>query len=154
MYYMPLHADHDANAGGNNFKFIGPRGKILVRLSCTIRVTMAPGPLRLGRELPWRYTSPEIWYENLISHNRISRIWDIRLWLSWWAKTMTSKLGTLAVPSGTLPNPISGHNFPISVYPDIEPDIGYDIQVAGTRYRVCPDIIMMIGIPDIGTYPI
>jgi hypothetical protein len=51
-------------------------------------------------------------------------------------------------PSGTLPNPISGHDFPISVYPDIEPDIGYDI--ADTRYRVFPDI----GYPDIGTYPI
>jgi hypothetical protein len=46
--------------------------------------------------------------------------------------------------SGTLPNPISGHDFPISVYPDIEPDIGYDI--ADTRYRVFPDI----GNPDIG----
>ncbi len=43
--------------------------------------------------------------------------------------------------------PISGHDVPISVYSDIEPDIGYDI--ADTRYRVFPDI----GIPDIGTYP-
>ncbi len=33
--------------------------------------------------------------------------------------------------SGTLPNPKSGHDFPISIYPDIEPDIGYDI--ADTR---------------------
>ncbi len=51
--------------------------------------------------------------------------------------------------SGTLPNPpISGHHasddFPISVYPDIEPDIGYDI--ADTRYRVFPDIGINIGI--------
>ncbi len=50
--------------------------------------------------------------------------------------------------SGTLPNPILGHDVPISVYSDIEPDIGYDI--ADTRYRVFPDI----GYPDIGTYPI
>jgi hypothetical protein len=45
-------------------------------------------------------------------------------------------------------NPISGHDVPISVYSDIEPDIGYDI--ADTRYRVCPD--SDIGYPDIGTY--
>jgi hypothetical protein len=56
--------------------------------------------------------------------------------------------GDSKIPSGTLPNPISGHDFPISVYPDIEPDIGYDI--ADTRYRVFPDI----GYPDIGTNPI
>ena len=31
-------------------------------------------------------------------------------------------------------NPISGHDDPISVYPDIGPDIGHDI--ADTRYRV------------------
>ncbi len=46
--------------------------------------------------------------------------------------------GGVARASGTLPNPISGHDFPISVYPDIEPDIGYDI--ADTRYRDLPDI--------------
>jgi hypothetical protein len=51
------------------------------------------------------------------------------------------------MPSGTLPNPISGHDFPISVYPDIEPDIGYDI--ADTRYRVFPDIAES-GIPISG----
>jgi hypothetical protein len=48
--------------------------------------------------------------------------------------------------------PISGHNVPISVYSDIEPDIGYDSDFADsdTRYRVFPDIRY----PDIGTYPI
>ncbi len=63
--------------------------------------------------------------------------------------------------------PISGHHVPISIYSDIEPDIGYDIADTGTRYRdiimACPSHGPDIGIPDIGpgtrtpdigTYPI
>ncbi len=74
---------------------------------------------------------------------------DIRA-LHWHASQWPRKHGKhlleegVLQPSGTLPNPISGHDFPISVYPNIEPDIGYDI--ADTRYRVFPDI----GYPYIG----
>jgi hypothetical protein len=42
---------------------------------------------------------------------------------------------------------MSRYHVPISVYSDIELDIGYDN--ADTRYRDIPDI----GYPDIGTFP-